>query len=109
MMIPSGGMFKLRQQFITPEKKLNKKALIAEVRRELETFTQALDLYLSTCVHGKDFHRSFASDPGDCAGLCDQFQLYGYGQDLWCAGGSYFLCKRAGWQRTAEPGSGESG
>lgn len=50
---PSGGMFKLRQQFITPEKKLNKKALIAEVRRELETFTQALDLYLSTCVMGK--------------------------------------------------------
>lgn len=47
---PSGGMFKLRQQYITLEKVLNKKAVIDEVRKELESFTKALDLYLSVCV-----------------------------------------------------------
>lgn len=47
---PSGGMFKIRQQYITLEKVLNKKAVIDEVRRELESFTKALDLYLSTCA-----------------------------------------------------------
>ena len=51
---PSGGLFKLRQQYITPEKRLNKQALIQEVRRELESFTRALDLYLTTCVMGKE-------------------------------------------------------
>ena len=49
---PSGGLFKLRQQYITPEKRLNKKAVILEIRRELESFTRALDLYLSHCVTG---------------------------------------------------------
>ncbi|MCD8365863.1 MAG: bacteriophage abortive infection AbiH family protein [Clostridiales bacterium] len=49
---PSGGLFKLRQQFITPEKRLNPTALVAEVRRELERFTEALDLYL-TAVAGE--------------------------------------------------------
>ncbi len=44
---PSGGLFKLRQAFITPQKRLDKQAMIAQVRRELDGFTQALDLYLS--------------------------------------------------------------
>lgn len=54
---PSGGLFKLRQQYITPEKRLNKKALILEVRRELESFTRALDLYLTTCVMGRTLEK----------------------------------------------------
>ena len=54
---PSGGMFKLRQQFITPEKILNQKELIQEVRRELESFTRALELYLNTCVTGQTLIR----------------------------------------------------
>lgn len=44
---PSGGMFKIRHQYITLEKILNKKEFIAEVKRELDSFTEALDLYLT--------------------------------------------------------------
>lgn len=47
---PSGGLYKIRQQYITPEKQLNKKAVVDEVRRELDSFTEALDLYLTTCA-----------------------------------------------------------
>ncbi|MCD8148524.1 MAG: bacteriophage abortive infection AbiH family protein [Clostridiales bacterium] len=47
---PSGGLFKLRQQFITPEKRLDAAALVAEARRELDSFTAALDLYLTDCL-----------------------------------------------------------
>ncbi len=47
---PTGGMFKLRQPFITQDKTLNRKALIDEVRRELDDFTSALDLYMTYCV-----------------------------------------------------------
>ncbi len=49
---PSGGMLKLRQSFFTPERKLNKKGLVEEVRRELDDFTAALDFYLTACVEG---------------------------------------------------------
>ncbi len=49
---PSGGMLKLRQSFFTPERKLNKKRLVEEVRRELDDFTAALDFYLTACVEG---------------------------------------------------------
>ncbi len=45
---PSGGLFKLRQQYITPEKTLDKKALLAEVERELDSFTRALKAYLES-------------------------------------------------------------
>lgn len=48
---PSGGMFKLRQQYISLEKVLDKKAVIEEVRKELDGFTEALDLYLTKCVN----------------------------------------------------------
>ncbi|MCD7981634.1 MAG: bacteriophage abortive infection AbiH family protein [Clostridiales bacterium] len=51
---PSGGLFKIRPQFITSAKLLDKKAVIAEVRRELDSFTAALDLYMETCVCGTD-------------------------------------------------------
>lgn len=51
---PSGGMFKIRQQYVTLEKVLDKKAVIREVRGELESFTQALDLYLATCAKPAD-------------------------------------------------------
>ncbi len=51
---PSGGLFKLRQQFITPEKRLDTAALVTEVRRELDSFTAALDLYLTACVEEAD-------------------------------------------------------
>ena len=51
---PSGGLFKIRPQFITSERLLDKKAVIAEVRRELDSFTEALDLYMETCVCGTD-------------------------------------------------------
>ncbi|MCD7922312.1 MAG: bacteriophage abortive infection AbiH family protein [Clostridiales bacterium] len=47
---PSGGLFKIRQQYITPEKQLNKKAVVNETRRELDSFTEALDLYMVNCV-----------------------------------------------------------
>jgi len=47
---PSGGLFKIRQQYITPEKQLHKKAVVDEVRRELDSFTEALDLYLTNCA-----------------------------------------------------------
>ncbi len=47
---PSGGMLKLRQAFFTPERKLNQKGLVEEVRTELDDFTAALDLYLTACV-----------------------------------------------------------
>ncbi len=47
---PSGGLFKIRQQYITPEKQLHKKAVVDEVRRELDSFTEALDLYLMNCA-----------------------------------------------------------
>ncbi|MCD8230657.1 MAG: bacteriophage abortive infection AbiH family protein [Clostridiales bacterium] len=47
---PSGGLFKLRQQFITAEKRLDARAMVREVRKELESFTEAVDLYLSSCV-----------------------------------------------------------
>ncbi len=50
---PSGGMFKLRQMFITQDRTLNKRAMIDEVRRELDDFTSALDLYLTNCVEDK--------------------------------------------------------
>ncbi len=51
---PSGGLFKIRPQFITQERLLDKKAVIAEARRELDSFTEALDLYMKTCVCGTD-------------------------------------------------------
>lgn len=47
---PSGGLFKIRQQYITPEKQLHGKALVDEARRELDSFTEALDLYLTNCA-----------------------------------------------------------
>lgn len=51
---PSGGLFKLRQQFILPERRLDVRALVNEVRRELDLFTEALDLYLTACVGTAD-------------------------------------------------------
>lgn len=51
---PSGGLLKIRPQFITSSKLLNKRAVITEVRRELDSFTAALDLYMKTCVCGAD-------------------------------------------------------
>ncbi len=54
---PAGGMFKLRQQYISLEKVLDKKAVVDEVRRELDSFTGALDLYLTHCVNTKDISK----------------------------------------------------
>ncbi|MCD8300280.1 MAG: bacteriophage abortive infection AbiH family protein [Clostridiales bacterium] len=51
---PSGGMFKIRTAYITPDKTLDMKALVAEVRRELDDFTAALDMYLKENVMGVD-------------------------------------------------------
>ncbi len=51
---PSGGMFKLRQQFVTPDKTLDIKAMVAEARRELDDFSAALDLYFKENVMGVD-------------------------------------------------------
>ncbi|MCD8217424.1 MAG: bacteriophage abortive infection AbiH family protein [Clostridiales bacterium] len=62
---PSGGLFKLRQQFITPEKRLNAPAFVAEARRELDSFTAALDLYLTACV-GESDDAGAAGRPGIC-------------------------------------------
>ncbi len=47
---PAGGLFKLRQQFVNPKKRLDQPALLAEVRRELDAFTAALDLYITEAV-----------------------------------------------------------
>ena len=47
---PSGGLFKIRQTYLTQYKLLNKKAFLDEVYRELETFTEALDLYFTVCA-----------------------------------------------------------
>ncbi len=47
---PSGGLFKLRQAFITAEKRLDVRAMVREVRKELDGFTDAVDLYLTACA-----------------------------------------------------------
>lgn len=54
---PAGGMFKLRQQYISLEKVLDKKAVISEVRKELDSFTEALDLYLTEKVNPETVER----------------------------------------------------
>ncbi len=51
---PGGGMYKLRQLFITQDRTINRRAMIDEVRRELDEFTAALDLYLSHCAEGEN-------------------------------------------------------
>ncbi len=47
---PTGGIYKLRVAYATAERTLNRQAYLDEVRRELEDFTAALDLYLAACV-----------------------------------------------------------
>ncbi len=63
---PSGGMFKLRQLFITQDRTLNRRAMIDEARRELDDFTAALDLYMANCVEGVSARiMGMADDPPD--------------------------------------------
>ncbi len=52
---PTGGIYKLRVAYATPERTLNRRAYRDEVRRELDDFTAALDLYLTTvCFSSPD-------------------------------------------------------
>ncbi len=51
---PAGGVFKLRQPFITEDRLLNENAVITEVKRELDDFTRALDMYLAACASVRD-------------------------------------------------------
>lgn len=49
----SGGLFKIRQDYITDGRELNQKGMIQELCRELDNFTRSLGLYLSHCAEPK--------------------------------------------------------
>lgn len=49
----SGGLFKIRPDYITDGRELNQKAMIQTLCRELDNFTRALGLYLSHCADPK--------------------------------------------------------
>ena len=79
----SGGLFKMRPAFITDGRDLDEKAMIRELRKELDDFTAALRLYLidfadiSHCTARADFVKAIKPDYVVTFNYTNTHSLYG--------------------------------